>query len=131
VLQITPAERAVLQLLADGNATLEVAERLRLTEPVIDAMLTGLLERMGVGSPAEALVDAQRRGLVSIGDAFTCKVAPSLVAAASVTAHRTGGAVTAAVLAARLDSPGQNARTVCNIGTQPVIPAVYGVKAPL
>jgi hypothetical protein len=25
----------------------------------------------------------------------------------------------------------QNARTVCSIGTQPVIPAVYGVKAPL
>lgn len=25
----------------------------------------------------------------------------------------------------------QKARTVCNIGTQPVIPAVYGVKAPL
>ena len=25
----------------------------------------------------------------------------------------------------------QNARTVCTIGTQPVIPAVYGVKAPL
>ena len=25
----------------------------------------------------------------------------------------------------------QKARTACNIGTQPVIPAVYGVKAPL
>ena len=25
----------------------------------------------------------------------------------------------------------QKARTVCTIGTQPVIPAVYGVKAPL
>ena len=25
----------------------------------------------------------------------------------------------------------QNARTVCTIGTQPVMPAVYGVKAPL
>jgi carbonic anhydrase len=32
---------------------------------------------------------------------------------------------------ARIDSPGQNARTVCSIGTHPVIPAVYGVKAPL
>ena len=25
----------------------------------------------------------------------------------------------------------QNARTVCIIGTQPVMPVVYGVKAPL
>ncbi len=25
----------------------------------------------------------------------------------------------------------QNAKMVCTIGTQPVIPAVYGVKAPL
>jgi hypothetical protein len=25
----------------------------------------------------------------------------------------------------------QNARTVCTIGTQPVMPAVYGVSAPL
>jgi carbonic anhydrase len=32
---------------------------------------------------------------------------------------------------ARIEKPAQNARTVCNIGTQPVIPAVYGVKAPL
>ena len=29
------------------------------------------------------------------------------------------------------DGRAQNARTVCTIGTQPVIPAVYGVKAPL
>ena len=37
----------------------------------------------------------------------------------------------AANVHARIDSPGQNARTVCTIGTHPVIPAVYGVKAPL
>jgi DNA-binding NarL/FixJ family response regulator len=66
VLQITPAERAVLQLLADGNVALDVADRLRLTEPVLDAMLTGLFERMGVDTPVEAVDDAQRRGLVSI-----------------------------------------------------------------
>ena len=65
VLQITPAEQAVLQLLADGNVIVDIANRLRLSERATDAMLTKLLERMGVGGPVEAVADAQRRGLVS------------------------------------------------------------------
>ena len=65
VLQITPAEQAVLQLLADGNVIIDIANRLRLSERATDAMLTKLLERMGVGGTVEAVADAQRRGLVS------------------------------------------------------------------
>jgi DNA-binding NarL/FixJ family response regulator len=63
-LQITPAERAVLQLLADGTANTDIANRLRLSEQAIDAMVTMLLERMGAASPVEAVADAQRRGLL-------------------------------------------------------------------
>ncbi len=65
VLQITPAERAVLQLLADGMATRDIASRLRLSEPTIDAMVITLLERMGAPSPVRAVADAARRGLLS------------------------------------------------------------------
>ncbi|HEY7171037.1 MAG TPA: LuxR C-terminal-related transcriptional regulator [Vicinamibacterales bacterium] len=65
VLQITPAERVVLQLLADGTAIRDIARRLRLSEPAIDTMVTGLLERMGAASPVEAVTAAERRGLVS------------------------------------------------------------------
>ena len=56
VLQTTPAERAVLQLLSDGNATREIANRLRLSERALDTMVTALLERMGAASPVEAVM---------------------------------------------------------------------------
>jgi DNA-binding NarL/FixJ family response regulator len=69
VLQITPVERAVLQLLADGNANMDIANRLRVSVETIDAMLTTLLERMGAASQVEAVADAQRRGLLSTRDA--------------------------------------------------------------
>ena len=69
VLQITPAERAVLQLLADGTATRDIASRLRLSERTIDEMVTTLLERMGAPSPVLAVADAARRGLL-LGDSF-------------------------------------------------------------
>jgi len=68
VLQITPAERAVLQLIADGTATRDIANRLRLSERTIDAMVTALLERMGAPSLVGAVADAARRGLLSTGD---------------------------------------------------------------
>jgi len=68
VLQITPVERAVLQLLADGNTTTDIASRLRLTESAIDGLLTELLERMGAASPVEAVADGLRRGLLSTWD---------------------------------------------------------------
>ena len=66
VLQITPVERAVLQLLSDGNATSEIATRLRLSERALDTMVTALLERMGAVSPVEAVADARRRGVLSM-----------------------------------------------------------------
>ena len=66
LLQITPAERAVLQLLADGNVTVDIANRLRLSERALDAMVTKLLERMGAASPVEAIADGHRRGLLAV-----------------------------------------------------------------
>ena len=68
VLQITPVERAVLQLLADGNTIPDIAGRLRLAESAIDGLLTELLERMGAASPVEAVADGLRRGLLSTCD---------------------------------------------------------------
>jgi DNA-binding CsgD family transcriptional regulator len=45
VFQMTPVERAVLQLLADGNAAVDVASRLRVDVTEIDTILTRLFER--------------------------------------------------------------------------------------
>jgi len=80
VLLITPTERAVLQLLADGNATRDIASRLRLSERAIDAMVTALRERMGAASLVEAIADARRRGVLGMA---RCDIEKLSVAAAT------------------------------------------------
>jgi DNA-binding CsgD family transcriptional regulator len=64
VLQITPAERTALQMLADGLAHHDIACNLRLSEYALDAELMTLFERMGVAGRNQAIAEAVRRGLV-------------------------------------------------------------------
>jgi DNA-binding CsgD family transcriptional regulator len=66
VLHITPVERAVLQLLADGKATTSIAARLRMTDRAVEALLTALFERMGAAGRSEAVAAAGRRGLLHV-----------------------------------------------------------------
>jgi len=66
VLQITPAERTALQMLADGLAHDEIATNLRISEHGLDAELITLFERMGVAGRNQAIDEAVRRGLVFI-----------------------------------------------------------------
>jgi DNA-binding CsgD family transcriptional regulator len=68
VLQITPVERAVLQLLADGRTTTEIADRLRITERGVEALLTMLFGMMGASDRPEAVAAALRRGLLYADD---------------------------------------------------------------
>ena len=63
VLHITPQEQAALRLLAGGNATDEIANRLGIGD--IDRHLTTLFARMGAASPDEAVAAAARRGLLA------------------------------------------------------------------
>jgi DNA-binding CsgD family transcriptional regulator len=65
VLHITPLERTALQLLASGTETRTLADRFGMNEPAFEAQLASLFSRMGVGSVAEALAAASRRGLVT------------------------------------------------------------------
>jgi LuxR family quorum sensing-dependent transcriptional regulator len=65
VLQITPRERAALQLLANGNATGEIADRLGISEREVDAHLTTLFIRMGAATRSEAIAAGYRRGLLT------------------------------------------------------------------
>jgi DNA-binding NarL/FixJ family response regulator len=65
VLQITPWERAALQLLAEGTATSALADRFRTSEADLEMRLTRLFARMGVDSRSEAVTAALRRGLVT------------------------------------------------------------------
>ena len=64
-LHITPSERAVLEYLASGAATHEIARRLGMNEPDIETWLQTLFARMGVRTRAEAVAAAMRRGLLA------------------------------------------------------------------
>lgn len=65
MLHITPWERAVLQLLADGATTTDIAARFDMSDGDIEAHLSALFARMGVRNRDEASLDASRRGLLS------------------------------------------------------------------
>jgi len=64
VVQITPAERTALQLLAKGEESPKIARSLGVSEPEIDSVLTALFATMGTATQSEAVVEAQRRGLL-------------------------------------------------------------------
>ena len=65
LLQITPGERAALQLLVKGKGRLELAASLEVSEVEVDARLRGLFSRMGVRTVREAVAECERRGLLS------------------------------------------------------------------
>ena len=73
VLHITPAERATLQLLADGRGTSEIAVRLRMPECRIDQQLSTLFEKLGATNRTEAVAAAFKRGLVVVDAALLCE----------------------------------------------------------
>jgi DNA-binding NarL/FixJ family response regulator len=65
LLQITPEERAALQLLAEGKGRLELAASLEIPEIEVDSRLRVLFSRMGVRTVREAAAECARRGLLS------------------------------------------------------------------
>lgn len=65
LLQITPGERAALQLLVKGKGRLELAASLEVSEVEVDARLRKLFSRMGVRTVREAVAECERRGLLS------------------------------------------------------------------
>jgi DNA-binding NarL/FixJ family response regulator len=70
VLQITPWERAALQLLADETAPGASAAQLGTSETDLEARLTVLFARMGARNRSEAINAAVRRGLLRGSSAF-------------------------------------------------------------
>ena len=67
MLHITPGERAVLRLLAEGQSTSELAASLEVSEPEVEAQLMALFRRMGVETEREAAAEFVKRGLLSDG----------------------------------------------------------------
>lgn len=61
---LTPREREVLALLAQGLANKAIAPRLGITEHTVKAHVAAIYEKLGAGNRAEAVMAAARRGLV-------------------------------------------------------------------
>ena len=63
-LQITPWERQALQLLADGDTTVDVAAGLGMSTLETETLLTRLFAAMGAATQVEAIAVAHKRGLL-------------------------------------------------------------------
>jgi DNA-binding NarL/FixJ family response regulator len=59
-----PLERRILELIAEGLSTREIAEQLGVPLEAVRASLDAIFARLGVGSKLEALIVAFRRGLI-------------------------------------------------------------------
>jgi DNA-binding CsgD family transcriptional regulator len=65
-LQITPWERQALQLLADGDTTIDVAIGLGMSTLEAETLLTRLFAAMGAATQVEAIAAAHKRGLLLV-----------------------------------------------------------------
>jgi DNA-binding NarL/FixJ family response regulator len=65
LLQITPVERAALQLLAEGRNHAEIATRLETSTGEIKATLSALFSRLAVRTPADAIKAGLKRRLLT------------------------------------------------------------------
>ena len=63
---LTPREREVLQLLAEGKATKQVASRLGVSVKTIETHRSRIMEKLGIHSIAELTKYAIREGLTSL-----------------------------------------------------------------
>ena len=61
---ISPREREVLVLIADGLSAPDIAGRLHLSPATVKGHLQSLYEKLGVSERAAAVAEAMRRGLL-------------------------------------------------------------------
>jgi DNA-binding NarL/FixJ family response regulator len=61
---LTPREREVLQLAADGHRAPQIAERLYLSPGTVKTHFQNIYAKMGVGDRASAVASALRSGLI-------------------------------------------------------------------
>lgn len=62
--QISPREREVLGLLADGLAVAQIARTLYISESTAKTHISKLYEKLGAGNRAQAIMAAMRMGLI-------------------------------------------------------------------
>jgi DNA-binding NarL/FixJ family response regulator len=64
--ELTPREREVLALMAEGQANKEIARRLRISEHTVKFHVAAILAKLGAASRTEAGYVAARRGLIAL-----------------------------------------------------------------
>lgn len=82
---LSPREREILTLLAEGNTQTQIAADLVLSPRTVATHIQNLLRKLGVNSRAQAVVAAYREGLVEGGpdtsvDAHALRLLPRLTA---------------------------------------------------
>lgn len=65
---LTPRQREVLQLIAEGHNTKEIAARLNLSAKTVETHRAQLMERLGIHDVAGLVRYAIRAGIVSADD---------------------------------------------------------------
>ena len=65
---ITPREREILALIANGRANKEIAGLLEVSEDTIKRHVSHILEKLDVNDRAQATAEAIRRGIVKMGE---------------------------------------------------------------
>jgi DNA-binding NarL/FixJ family response regulator len=63
--QVSPREREVLGLLADGLSVAQIAKTLYISESTAKTHISKLYEKLGAGNRAQAIMQAMRMGLIS------------------------------------------------------------------
>lgn len=66
--QLSPREKEVLQLLADGLGVAQISRQLYISESTTKTHISKLYEKLGAGNRAQALMSALRLGLLRQGD---------------------------------------------------------------
>lgn len=63
---ITPREREILALVAEGSANKEIGGRLGISEDTVKQHVSRILQKLGVKDRAQATAEAIRRGIVKL-----------------------------------------------------------------
>lgn len=63
---LTPAEIAVLRLIADGNANKQIADQLAITEETVKSRVKSILSKLGASDRTHAAMIGLKRGIIEL-----------------------------------------------------------------
>ena len=63
---LTPREREVLRLVAEGNRNRDIGDRLHITEETVKVHVKHVMDKLGARDRTEAVTIALRRGIIEL-----------------------------------------------------------------